>query len=196
MSNPVAPAVAAPTIDVRRTKLVRAQISLYVLAAAAVGLAAMILVPTSSSDNTGFHYVGDYLLTALGFPFLLPLVVLLPTLRTLQRQRDGALGRAGIIAASAGALVLVGLLGYDLIIAASSSLGPTYVIASVVAIVGVVLFAVGSWGAGLLPRWLLVAWPVTFTIGGTLPIFPPGVLLLAAVYLAMAVTLPRRVVAH
>lgn len=191
MSNPVAPTVAAPAVDAGRTALVRAQISLYVAAAASVGLGAMAFVPTSADDGP-FHGIGDYVLTALGFPFLLPLVALLPALRTLQHQRDGGLGRAGIAATSAGALVLVGMFVYGLIAATGSSLGPTYVIASVVTIVGVILFAVGSWAAGLLPRWLLVAWPVAFTVGGTLPIFPPGALLLAAVYLTMAVVLPRR----
>lgn len=191
MSNPVAPAVAAPTTDTHRTALQRAQICLYVLAAGALGLAAMVLVPTSADDGP-FHHVGDYVLTALGFPFLLPLLALLPALRTLQHQRDGRLGRAGIVATTAGSLVLVAMFVYGLIAATGSSLGPTYVIASVVAIVGVILFAVGSWRAGLLPRWLLVAWPVTFTVGGTLPIFPPAVLLLAAVYVAMAVVLRRR----
>ena len=84
---------------------------------------------------------------------------------------------------------------YGLIAATGSPLGPTYVIASVVAIVGVILFAIGSWRAGMLPRWVLVAWPVAFTVGGTLPIFPPSVLALAAVYIAMAVVLPSRAAA-
>lgn len=191
MSNPAAAAVAAPTIDGRDTALTRARISLYVGAASAAGLAGMLFVPTSADDGP-FHHVGDYVLTALGVPFLLSLVTLLPALRALQQRRDGWLGRAGIAATSAGALVLVGMFVYGLIAATGSSLGPTYVLASVVTIVGVILFAIGSWGARLLPRWLLVAWPVAWTVGGTLPILGPGPLLLAAVYLAMAVTLPRQ----
>jgi len=194
MSNPVLTAVAATTVDARRTALMRAQISLYVAAAGALGLAAMVFVPASADDGP-FHHIGDYVLTALGFPFLLPLLALLPALRALQHRRDGELGRAGIIATSAGALVLVGMFVYGLIAATGSPLGPTYVIASVVTIVGVILFAAGSWRARLLPRWLLVAWPVSFTIGGTLPILPPSVVLLAAVYIAIAVVLPRRLAA-
>jgi hypothetical protein len=194
MTHPGTTAVAAPRIDARRTALARAQISLYVGAGAALGLAAMVLVPTSADDGP-FHHVGDYALTALGIPFLLAPATLLPALRTLQRRRDGWLGRAGIVAMSAGALVLVGMFVYGLIAATGSSLGPTYVIASVVAIVGVILFAAGSWRARLLPRWLLVAWPVSFTVGGTLPILPPSVLVLAAVYIAIAVVLPRRLAA-
>jgi hypothetical protein len=61
-------------------------------------------------------------------------------------------------------------------------------------ILGVVLFAIGSWRTGLLPRWLLVTWPLGWTIGGLLPVLPgPSPLLLAAAYLVMAVLLPRRV---
>ena len=30
---------------------------------------------------------------------------------------------------------------------------------------GVVLFAVGSWRAQLLPRWLLVVWPIAWAVG-------------------------------
>lgn len=194
MTNPVAPTVAAPTLDARRTALTRAQLALYVGAAAAVGLAAMLFVPTSADDGP-FHHVGDYALTALGIPYLIAPAILLPALRTLQQRRDGWLGRAGIAALSAGALVLVGMFVYGLIAATGSSLGPTYVLASTVTIVGVILFAIGSWGAGLLPRWLLVAWPIAWTLGGMLPILGPGPVLLAAVYVAAAVVLPRRLAA-
>jgi hypothetical protein len=194
MSNPLAPAVAASTVDARRTALVRAQICLYVLAAAAVALAVIVLFVPITTDDDSFHHIGDYFLTADGLPFLLPLVALLPALRTLQQGRDGRLGRAGIVATSAGASVLVAVLVYGLIAATGSSLGPTYVIASVIAIVGVLLFTIGSWRAGLFPRWLLVAWPVAFTVGGTLPILAAGPFLLAAVYVVMAVLLPRRLI--
>lgn len=191
MTNPLAPTLATPAVDTRRSALVRAQISLYVLAAGAVGLAAMILVPTSADDGP-FHHAGDYVLTALGFPMLLPLLALLPALRTLQNRRDGRLGVAGIAATSAGVVVLVGMFGYGLIAATGSSLGPTYVLASAATDIGLILFAAGSWRAGLLPRWLLVVWPVVWIVGGLLPILPPAVLLLAGSYVVMAVLLPRR----
>lgn len=191
MANPMAPAVAAPAGGARRTSLARAQISSYVGAASAAALAAMLFVPTSADDGL-FHHVGDYVLTAIGIPFLVALATLLPSLRALQHGGNRALCRAGIVATSAGAVVLVGMFVYGLIAATGSSLGPTYVIASILTIVGVILFAIGSWRTGLLPRWLLVAWPVAWTLGGTLPILGPGPLLLAAVYVVMAVLLPRR----
>ena len=195
MSNSVAPAVAAPRADARRSALVRAQISLYVGAAAAAALAAIVLVVPISSDDGAFHHVGDYVVTANGIPFVLAPAILLPALRTLQQRRDGRLGLAGIVAMGAGALVLAGMFVYGVIAATGGSLGPTYVIASVVTIVGLILFAIGSWGARLLPRWLLVAWPIAWTIGGTLPFWGPGPVLLVAAYVAIAVVLPRRLAA-
>lgn len=192
MSNPVAAAVAAPAADARRTALLRAQICLYVGAVFAMTLAAIVLFVPISTDDGAFHYVGDYFVTANGIPVVLAPAFLLPALRTLQHRRDGRLGLAGIVAMAAGAVVLTGMFVYGLIAATGGSLGPTYVIASVVTIVGVILFAIGSWGAGLLPRWLLVAWPVAWIVGGLLPILAPGPFLLAAVYVVMAVLLPRR----
>lgn len=193
MSNPAAPAITAPAVDARRAALVRAQISLCVGAVAAVTLAAMAFVPTST-DDAAFHHVGDYVLTALGIPTVVAVATLLAALRALQHRRDGRLGVVGVAATCAGAFVLAGMFVYGLIAATGSSLGPTYVLASAAMILGVLLFAVASWRTGLLPRWLLVAWPVTWAVGGLLPVLPlPSPLLLAAVYLAMAVLLPRRV---
>ena len=190
MSDTVAP--AAPTTDAPSTSRRRALTSLYVGACSAVALAAMAFVPTST-DDADFHHVGDYFLTALGLPTVLAVATLLPALRALQDRRDGRLGVAGIAAAWAGALVLTGMFVYGLIAATGSSLGPTYVLASAAMILGVVLFAIGSWRAGVVPRWLLVAWPAAWTFCGLLPFVPlPSPVVLAAVYLALALTLPRR----
>jgi hypothetical protein len=191
MSNSVVPAVAAPTAAARSTALARAQTSLYVGATAAVALASIILFVPTSTDDASFHHIGDYFLTAVGIPFVLAPAFLLPTLRTLQGGRDGRLGLAGVLAMWVGAVVLTAMFVYGLIAATGGSLGPTYVIASAVTIVGVLLFAIGSWRARLLPRWLLAAWPIAWAIGGLLPILGPGPLLLAAVYVAMAVLLQR-----
>jgi hypothetical protein len=193
MSSSVAPAPAAPTTDAHRTALRRALISLYVGVASAVALAAILaFVPTTTQDDA-FQHTGDYFLTALGIPAVLVVAALLPALRALQQRRDGRLGVAGIAATCAGALVLTGMFVYGLIAATGSSLGPTYLLASAAMIIGVVLFAIGSWRTGLLPRRLLVAWPLAWAVGGLLPVLPgPSPLLLAAAYLAMALTLPRR----
>jgi hypothetical protein len=191
MTNPVAPAVAAPPVDAQRTASVRARISLYVGAASAVALGMIFLfVPTSSGD--AFHHIGDYFLTADGIPFVVAPAILLGALRTLQHGRDGRLGLAGVAAFGVAAAALAGMFVYGVIAATGSSLGPTYVLLSSATDIGLILFAIGSWRAGLLPRWLLVAWPLAWIIGGLLPILPPGPLLLAAVHVAMAVVLRRR----
>ena len=191
MSNTMT--AATPVTGARRTARTRALTALYVGAASAVALSAvLVFVPTTTEDDA-FQHVGDYVLTALGIPAVLVVAALLPALRTLQQRRDGRLGVAGIAATCAGALVLTGMFVYGLIAATGSSLGPTYLLASAAMIIGVVLFAIGSWRTGLLPRWLLVAWPVAWAVGGLLPVLPgPSPLLLAAAYLAMALTLPRQ----
>jgi hypothetical protein len=150
-------------------------------------------VQTSPDENTDFQYVGDYVLTANGIPLALSLLTLLAALRTLQGRRDGRLGATGMVVAGVGIAALLAIFVYDLFTATSSSFGPTYVLASAATDIGVVLFAIGSWRAGLVPRWLLVCWPIAWIIGSMLPFWGPGPLLLAAAYVAMAITLPGRV---
>lgn len=181
---------AVPTRARTSSPLRLALVALYVGAAAAVGQVAIGMFMRTSTDDAAFHYAGDYVMTANGIPYVLALLTLLPALRALQQRRDGALGRAGTIVTAVGAVVLLGMFVYGLIAATAGSLGPTYVLASLATIVGVALFAAGSWRAGLLPRRLLVCWPVAWAIGSMLPIWAYGPLVLAAVYIAMAVTLP------
>lgn len=160
-------------------------------AASAVALAAMVLFVTTTDDGK-FQHTGDYFLTADGILCVLALLVLLPALRALQRARDGRLGQAGIAFASLGGAALLVVFVHGLAAGTETSLGPTYVLASVATIVGVTLFAAGSWRAGLLPRWLLPLWVVVWAIGSMLPILEPGGFLLAAVYLTMAALLSGR----
>jgi hypothetical protein len=193
MTAPVARTVPVSTGNRIRPPLAQALASLYVGAAAAAGLVAILVFMRTSSDDAAFRYVGDYLNTANGIPFMLSLLTLLPALRALQQRRDGRLGLAGMIVTGIGGVVLLGIFVYGLIAATGSSLGPTYVLASGATDIGVVLFAAGSWRAGLVPRWLLVCWPLAWIFGSMLPFWKLGPLVLAAVYLAIAVTLPRRV---
>jgi hypothetical protein len=186
-----AAAVSSPSKNVA-SALRRAVAALWVGAAAAVALAMISLYVTTSSGDK-FHHIGDYFLTADGIPYVLALLVLLPALRELQERRGGRFGLVGLVVASVGAVVLLGMFVYGLIAATGGSLGPTYAAASFATIIGVVLFAIGSWRARLLPRWLAVLWPVAWLVGSMLPIAGPGPLLLAAAYIAMALTLPRRV---
>jgi hypothetical protein len=191
MSTLAAPVATARTPAPTHAALRRAQVALVVGAAAAVVLAATVLFVTTTSDGP-FRHTGDYVLTADGFPYVLALLVLLASLRTLQHGRDGRLGRVGLALAGLGCTALLVVFVHGLATASESSLGPTYVVASLATIVGVICFAAGSWRTGLLPRWLLGLWVVAWVVGSMLPILGPGPLLLAAVYLAMATVLPRR----
>ena len=192
MTAPVTRTVPAPTGERTSSALRRAVAALYVGAAAAVALVAIGALLRTSSDDGAFHYAGDYALTADGIPYVLALLALLPALRALQQRRDGRLGLAGTIVAAIGLVLLLAMFVWGLIAASGSSWGPTYVLASLATVVGVALFAAGSWRAGLLPRWLVVCWPVSWAIGSMLPIWAFGPLVLAAVYVAIAVVLPRR----
>lgn len=193
MSATVASAATVSSSKNAVPALRRALVALYVGAAAAIALASMIGFVTTTSEDGKFHHIGDYFLTANGIPYVLVLLALLPALRELQQRRGGRYEVVGTAFASVGAVVLLGVFIYGLIAATGSSLGPTYVLASLATIIGVILFAVGSWRAKLLPRWLVVVWPIAWAVGSMLPILGPGPLLLAAVYIAMAVVLPRRV---
>jgi hypothetical protein len=175
-----------------RTALRRAQVALALGAAGGVLLAGINLFATTTSGDGRFQHAGDYWLTADGIPCMLALLLLLPSLRALQARRDGRLGATGIAVASIGAIVLLATFVYGLAAATASSLGPTYLLAALATLVGVALFAAASWRTGLLPRWLLVAWILTFAIGSAVPIPGPGPLLLAAAYVTIAITLGRR----
>lgn len=193
MTTLAAPTVLAEPSDRIEAALRRARAALWLGAAAAVALAAIVLFVTTTSDEGPFHHAGDYALTATGIPCMLALVTLLPALRTLQHGRDGRLGKAGIAIATAAAAVLTGIFVYGLAAATASSLGPTYVLASLGTILGVGLCAAGCWRTRLLPRWLVVLWVVAWVGGSMLPIAKAGPFLLAVVYAAMALLLPQRI---
>jgi hypothetical protein len=191
MSTLAAPTLTARTPDRRRGALRWAQAALVVAAAGAVALAGMVLLVTTTDDGP-YQHTGDYFLTANGIPCVLALLVLLPALRALQQGRDGRLGQAGIVLTTLGGVALLVVLCHGLVAGVESSLGPTYVLGALATIVGVILFAAGSWRTGLFPRGLLLLWVFAWAVGSMLPILGPGGFLLAAVYLAMAVLLPRR----
>jgi hypothetical protein len=192
MSATVASAATVSSSKNAVPTLRRALVAPYVGAGAAVALACITAFVTTSTDDGKFHHIGDYFLTANGIPYVIVVLALLPALRELQERRGGRYGAVGTGFAAVGSVVLLAVFIYGLIAATGSSLGPTYVLASLATIIGVVLFAIGSWRAKVLPRWLVVVWPIAWTVGSMLPIAGAGPLLLAAVYIAMAVVLPRR----
>jgi hypothetical protein len=79
---------------------------------------------------------------------------------------------------------------YGLVTSRATSLGPTYVLATLATFIGLTFFAAGSWRVGLLPRWLLALWVAAWIIGGP---FAQGAtpLLLAAVYVLIGTLASR-----
>lgn len=191
MTTLAAPTTATTRAHESNAALRWALAALGLGAVSAVALAAMVLTLTTTDDGK-FQHTGDYFLTANGILVVLALVVLLPALRALQQGRDGRLGQAGIALAGPGGAALLVVFVHGLALGVESSLGPTYVLAALATIVGVILFAAGSWRTRLLPRWLLLLWMFAWAVGSMLPILAPGGFLLAAVYLAMAALLKRR----
>jgi hypothetical protein len=144
------------------------------------------------TDDGPFRHTADYWFTGIGIPLVLAPIVLIAALRSLQQGRDGRLGLAGQVVATVSLLAFVPVLAYTVAVGEESSFGPTYVLATLVSIVGLALFVAGSFRAGLLPKRLLAAWLVAWIVGGTLGV-EGGALLLGAVYLVIAAVLPRRV---
>jgi Kef-type K+ transport system membrane component KefB len=192
MSATVASAATVSSSSNTASALRRALAALYVGVAAAIALAGITTFVTTTPDEGDFHHIGDYFLTATGIPYVVALVVLLRAMRELQDRRDGRIGMVGMAFADVGSIALLAIFVSGLVAATSSSWGPTYVLASLATIIGVVLFAIGSRRGQLLPKWLLVLWPIAWAVGSMLPISGPGPLLLAAVYIAMAVVLRKR----
>jgi hypothetical protein len=82
----------------------------------------------------------------------------------------------------------------------TEALGPVYLLSMLTSLIGVIVFAVGTIRARVLPWWAGPALPVTWLVGG--PVgeggeggptgFKGSALLLAAVLLTIAIILPGR----
>lgn len=169
----------------------RAQAALYVGAVTTVPFTAIWIFAELTPDGDKFRHAADYWYTGLGIPYMAAPLVLLPALRSLQQGRDGRVGRLGLLVISAGLVVFLAMLPYGLAAGRASSFGPTYVLATLATFVGLALFCLGSFRAGLLPRWIFPLWFVAWILGGPLGLKGMG-LLLGAVYLTMAALLPKR----
>jgi hypothetical protein len=167
-------------------------VAAYAGAAAAVAFAVVTEVATVTPDGRPFIHAGDYWYTGIGMlPAMAAPLVMVLALHSLQGQRDGRLGRAGAGLSAAGLAVFIVMGCYGLLIGRATSLGPTYLLATLATVVGLALFAAGSWRVGVLPRWLLVLWVLAWLVGGP---FAQGVtpLLLAAAYVLIGVMVARR----
>ncbi|MGI8421271.1 MAG: hypothetical protein ACR2MU_03270 [Gaiellaceae bacterium] len=175
----------------RQYQIRRAQVAAWLGAATAVAFTVVTLLATITEDGHPFRHAADYWYTGLGMlPAMGSALVLVLAIHSLQRRRDGRLGRVGTLVMSVGLVVFMAMGAYALVIGKATSLGPTYLLATLATFVGLTLFVAGSWGAGLLPRWLLIVWLVAWLIGG--PFAQSATpLLLAAAFVTIALLLPN-----
>lgn len=164
----------------------------HVGAITAVAFSAVTLVASVTPDGRPFTHAGDYWYTGIGMlPAMAAPLVLVLALHSYQSGEDGRLGRVGAILLAAGLAVFVAMGCYGLLIGRATSLGPTYLLATLATFVGIVLVAIGSWRVGVLPRWLLLYWVLAWIVGGP---FAQGIspLLLAVAYVLIGVRVGHR----
>lgn len=188
--------MAALTAAARtRTPARTATIGAAVLATGCLVLAAFDFLVATHDKITS---AADYLYTLNMYPILAGLVLLLAGLRAAQHRRDRILGTIGFI------LTVVGVAGAGidgiatLITKNPQALGPTYLLGTFLSIIGMILFAIASIRARVLPWWAAPALAFTWTIGGLLgdggPLgFKGSALLLAAAAIAAAAATPKAV---
>lgn len=180
----------------------RPMVALLVGAAVAATTALFVLIARPLGGLAPFQSWVDAVFTALLVPFALSMLGVLVVLHSAQDGRDGRLGIAGVWTAAVGlaGFVVCGVL--TLITEDPHSGGALYPLSMIVSLVGMLLFAVGSDRARVLPRLLVPVLVVGWTFGGPVaessggpegsPIgFPGASLILAAVYVLLAMTLAR-----
>ena len=160
---------------------------------AIVGLLMMgVAMLTSAATHESDFRLGDYVLTVAALPQGLGLFLATYGFHRLQHGRDGKLGTAGIW--------VYGLCMTELVIQCMASVvvgseliwGPVYPLCAFGLMVGLALLAAGSWNVGLLPKWLLAAWPPLGLVGSFLGIGPIP-LFFVAFLVMVAILLPGRV---
>lgn len=177
-----------------RTDVAWLRLTLTGLGLAVVGVLLMgisMLIGPTVPEGGDFRHASDYVLTAAALPQGVGLFLTVLGFHRLQDGRDGRLGAAGVWVY--GACMLELLVQCTASVAAGAELiwGPLYPICAFGLMAGLALLAAGSWRVGLLPRWMLGAWPPLGLVGSFLGVGP--VPLVFAVFLvAMAFTLVRR----
>jgi hypothetical protein len=177
-----------------RRALHQAEIALLVAIAAGIPFALLGLLAALTPNDHHFRHAADYWYTGLGIPYLVAPIVLLTALHSLHRGRDGRLGQLGLTMTAVALGTIVALLPYSLVAGTTAGTGPAYPIAALAADAGMLLFCIGALRARLLPRPLVTAWLIAWTLGGALgPAW--GTPLLVLLYLAIALVLPDKVAA-
>lgn len=147
---------------------------------------------TTTPGTAHFQYAADYWLTANGLPYALAGIGLTWGLHHLQHGADGRLGTIGAWVNTLALTELFAQCLASVVEGAEVRWGPSYPIFTLLSFVGVALLAAGSWRTGLLPRWMLGAWPLLWTLGAFAAVGPVP-LLLAGFFVAVGVVVTRRV---
>ena len=170
----------------------RTRATLLTAAAVAAGCAlADLLAPPSSGSH--LSTAADYAYTALLFPFVLAMIAVVTMLHRMQDGNDGRAGKTGYIVASVALAAFIPCGIDSLATGNAQALGPVYILAILGSFAGLILFAIGSFRARVLPRWAAPLLPLAWLLGGPLATasFRGATLILAAAYTAIALTLPH-----
>jgi hypothetical protein len=151
----------------------------------------MLLAPSTYGGGYHYHHLSEYVLTSAALPQGIGLVLVTLGFHRLQRGRDGRLGTIGVW--------IYVLCMTELVIQCMASVavgteliwGPLYPVCAFGLMIGLALLAAGSWRVGLLPTWMLAAWPPLGLVGSFLGIGPIP-LVFVAFLVTLALVLPRR----
>ena len=164
----------------------------FAVVAPALAVFAVVGTFFTTISEGDFRYTADYWYTAPGLPITLMGIGHVLGVHKLQHGADGRLGTIGVWVNSLACIELFAQLSASLVAGAEIRWGAAYPVCALLSFVGVAMVAAGSWRTGLLPRWLLGAWPLVWIVGGLAAVGPTPVLLIAFV-VVFAVVLTRRV---
>lgn len=155
-----------------------------------LGIFAVVGTFFTTISEGSFRYTADYWYTAVGLPITLAGIGIALGVHKLQHGADGRLGTIGVWVNTLALTELFAQLLVSVLTGAEVRWGPSYPVCTLLTFVGVALLAAGSWGTGLLPRWMLGVWPLVWVLGclaaqGLTPV------LLIAFYVLFGFTLTR-----
>lgn len=188
MSSSTVDLPAQASTEATWLRLTQASLALGVVGLAVFAIAGTFFTTISEGD---FQYTADYWYTGAGLPIALAGIGHTLGVHKLQHGADGRLGTIGVwVNVVALTELFVQLLASD-VAGAELRWGPSYVVFSFLTFLGVALLAVGSWRTGLLPQWMLGAWPLLWILGSFAGSGPMA-LLLAAFLVHFGLKLTRR----
>lgn len=182
-----------PAISARRAPAARLAFAGLTLGILSCALLTYVLMFVHTSKGPTYTTTGDYWLTASGFPFVVALLLATAGIHDLHGGRDGLAGRVGIILTGTAMTGFLVAFTAGLITRQTQALGPIYPICVVASLTGLVIFTIGIIRARLLPWWTGPALVVGWLVGGPLDAFAAAPLLLAAVYVTIAILLRKAV---